>query len=258
MFERIPWEALERQAPDRQWLMVAGAGALVLGALAYSFFREPQVGIADGPAAVAVEAVSEAPPTAPPPPPAAVPAAPSPPVATEAELGAVAPATELTAVAGIAELFATAYFTAEGGEGSQAELFPGLTLPEVAGPQVFVDWAGAVAVEETSPGSYRVVVAVRSMSSAGDGDFSRVPTRAISVPVSVEEGVARVAGMPSQVPPPDVTVEVSLSEPPAELSAGHADGAAVLGGLLIADGEWALVILDDSVDGVARPVAVEP
>jgi hypothetical protein len=36
-YERIPWETLEEKKPDRQWLMMAVAGAVVLGALAYSF-----------------------------------------------------------------------------------------------------------------------------------------------------------------------------------------------------------------------------
>ena len=39
VYERIPWETLDKQSGDRQWLVIAVAGAVAVGALAYSFVK---------------------------------------------------------------------------------------------------------------------------------------------------------------------------------------------------------------------------
>ncbi|HSK06208.1 MAG TPA: hypothetical protein VK990_01725, partial [Acidimicrobiia bacterium] len=48
VYERIPWETLEEKKSDRQWMTLAIAGAIVLGALAYSFMsnRPPAIAVA--------------------------------------------------------------------------------------------------------------------------------------------------------------------------------------------------------------------
>ena len=65
-YERIPWETLDEKKPDRQWLMMAVAGAVVLGAIAYSFMsnRPAPVPVASSVAAADPETTAA---TAPPP-----------------------------------------------------------------------------------------------------------------------------------------------------------------------------------------------
>ena len=44
VYERIPWETLEKKGGDRQWLLMAFAVAVVVGALAFSFMQsQPSV-----------------------------------------------------------------------------------------------------------------------------------------------------------------------------------------------------------------------
>lgn len=47
VYERIPWERLERPSGDRQWMLIALAAAVAVGALAFSFMKNQPATTAD-------------------------------------------------------------------------------------------------------------------------------------------------------------------------------------------------------------------
>jgi len=178
VYERIPWETLEKKGADRQWLAYAVAGAVVVGALAYTFMQNRPIPASDT-FPVAVEQ--------PVPPLAMIPTAPvttaaAPRVLAEADLFAVDPERLIDRAAAHAEWFAIEYFGIDGSAESAetlAGLMPeGIPLPEAPeGVQVFVDWVGAISVLEVESLIYDIEVVVRSLQSGSDGVFIRQPTR---------------------------------------------------------------------------------
>lgn len=263
IYERIPWETLERRSGDRQWMVYAVAGAVTLGALAYSFTRN-QGGATIVTTVPAVSTLAEAPSVA-------VPAAPqstvaSPVVVSEADLFAVDPERLVDRVAAHAEWFAVEYLAVDGSEQSQdtlASLLPaGLPTPLAPeGTQVFVDWARASQVTQTGPLDYQVEVLVRSLVSTGDGVFTRQPARLLTVGIRLTgEGEPRVSGVPAILAATPVDrLDIALLEVPDDV-AGRMDPARgeVLGGLQGEDGSWQVVIMETGSDGVSRPTLVSP
>lgn len=268
VYERIPWESLEKRGGDRQWLVYAVAAALVLGALAYSFMRNQ--------------------PTAPPPTVAAATTVPAPTVAAtadstvstalstvstiagplvvaEADLYAVEPERLVDQASGHAEWFAVEYISRDGSRTSDdllASLLPaGLPVPEAPrGAQVFVDWARAIATTQTGPVSFEVEVLVRSLAANGDEGFVRQDPRSVLVGIEIgADGLARVTGIPRI---DEVEIGENAASHVEDLPDDVADrlGVAaddVLGGVHTEDG-WVAVVMAEGEDGVRRPVGVTP
>lgn len=260
VYERIPWETLDRGSGDRQWLVIAVAGAVVVGALAFSFMRGQPV------SAPTVSPVAE--PTVPiaPPPTAESPATTvgSPLVVAEADLFAVDTDQLSGLAAAHAEWFAIEYLSVDGSEQSRqtlASLLPaGVPLPEVPeGVQVFVDWARARAVTETAPMSYEVEVVVRSLLAQGEGGFTRQPVTRMEVPVVIgEDGLPKVSRPPRLLDPlPAQQAQMALSPVPdpikAQVEARHGP---VVGGVSQPDGTLLVVTMVTGTDQVTRPVVV--
>ncbi|TDI36307.1 MAG: hypothetical protein E2O99_03760, partial [Acidobacteria bacterium] len=109
VYERIPWETLEKQGGDRQWLVVAVAGAVAVGALAYSFTKsQPAPASVPNPVAAAVTD-----------PPVTMAIAPvttlqTPLVMAEADLYAIDPERIIDQAKALAEWFAVEYFAVDG------------------------------------------------------------------------------------------------------------------------------------------------
>lgn len=264
VYERIPWETLEKKGNDRQWLLYAVAGAVVLGALAYSFMRNQPVPVPP-PATVAAVSVPATTTTS-------VPAAPqastvaSPLVVAEADLYAVDPERLLDQAATHAEWFAVEFVSYDGSEQSSTTLAallpPDAPLPEAPdGTQVFVDWARASTVTQSGPAEFDVAVLVRSLVSTGEEGFRRQPARSLTVTVVVDdEAGPRVAGLPTLgVVESSSGPELGLTELPEELT-GSLDPAAgePVGGIPGVDGQWQIVVMAEGSDGVRRPVVVSP
>jgi len=257
-YERIPWEALDTRKRDPNRLVMIVAAAVALGALAFSFTRNQ-------PVAPSVE-------TVPPPVVSTVPvaAAPStvaapPMVVAEADLYAVDEDLLVDAARAHAEWFAVEYLAVDGSEASRqtlASLLPaGVPVPEAPeGTQVFVDWAGAMAVTEVAPMTYQVEVVVRSLVSGADGAFVRQPPRHLFVEVTIGPD-----GSPQVSRPPETVVSAGTGQQPAialqvvpealrvEL---EATVGIVVGGEPMADGTWRVVVMAVDSDGVTRPRTV--
>jgi len=269
VYERIPWETLEKRSGDRQWMVYLASGAVVVGALAFSFARNQPPAAAPATGQTLVETASTASPVPAATAPVAIAAAPepvAPMVVAEADLYAVDPERLVDLVSAQAEWFTVEFISVDGTEeGTRAlqSLLPrGAPLPEAPeGVQVFVDWVETMQVSQTGPTTYRVDVIARSLSS-GDGEaFTRRPSMVVTVDVEVtDDGLPRVIGLPvisdvMTAPQADVAI-VDL---PADL-AGRVgpDTGRVVGGLQRADGSWAVVVMGKGADGVARPTLVYP
>lgn len=262
VFERIPWETLERKSADRQWLVYAVAGAVTLGALAYSFTRNQPV----TPVATTVPIESSAMAQPPPAMPASPPTTAGPMVVAEADLYAIDPERLIDRVAAHAEWFATEYLAFDGSDRSREtiqSLLPDGVPPPVApeGAQVFVDWARATQVIQVGELDYEVEVLVRSLASNGDSTFVRQPPRLLQVDVELSlEGAPRVSAVPV-VSEPAVAerAELDLVDVPEDVAAliGPEQGE-VVGGFQSGDGSWQIVVLAPGPDGVTRPVTIRP
>lgn len=262
IYERIPWETLEKKGGDRRWIVYVLAGAVALGTLAYSFTRnQPVAPVPTSPTAVATT-VPASPSTTPP---ATSPSTvASPLVVAEADLYAVDPERIIDQARAHAEWFAVEYVSADAGEESQAilaALLPaGIPLPSAPeGTQVYVDWAGAIGVEEVAPMTYDVSVLVRSLLSADTGGFTRQPPRVVVASVEVTDQGPRVASAPVvSVADPGPSATLELEPIPDELLTAIEGAGDVVGGRRLIDGTWEVVTVVTSPDGVARPVTVRP
>ena len=261
VYERIPWETLEKKGADRQWLVYTVAGAIALGALAYSFMKNQ--------------------PTAPPPAEAVATTAPavtttsnmgttpstvaSPVVVAEADLFALDPERLIDQAAGHAEWVAVEYVAVDGSEQSRdvlSSLLPeGVPLPEAPeDTQVFVDWARARSVTQTGPVSFEVEVLVRSLLARDEEGFVRQPPFIVTVPVEVgDDGSTRLVGVPSiEMASPVPTEPVVMSQLPDDLAAeAESSGGEVIGGIESETG-WEVVVMGEGPDGVRRPMTLRP
>lgn len=264
VYERIPWETLERGSRDRNWIVYAVAGAVTLGALTYSFMRsQPEVlppattptgaAVSTVPATTAASNIGSLPESVE-----------SPVVVAEADLYAVDPQRLAAQAASHAEWFAVEYIAVDGTDKSReqlAGLLPtGVPLPEAPeGTQVFVDWAGATSVTETEPGVFRVAVLVRSLLSNDEQGFERQSPVQVEVDVVVgDDGQPRVASAPSvQLPTTTAPVEGTSEPVPEEIAAELAESyPRVVGGVERPDGGWDVVVMGAGADGVLRPMTV--
>jgi len=264
VFERIPWETLERRGGDRQWLVYALAGAVVLGALTYSFMRNQPTSLPPvaGAVTTTVPAISTTS--------ANLGSTPStvasPVVVAEADLFAIDPERLLDEAVSHAEWFAVEYVSVDGSEQSRGilgSLLPeGVPLPVAPeGTQVFVDWARARATTQTGPVSFEIEVLVRSLASSDDSGFTRQTPLSLTVGVEFDDdGAPRVTTVPSLAEAtPGPASKLVLSEVPEELI-GQMDlgESEVLGGVQRSDGDWDVVVIVAGPDGVKRPVTLRP
>ena len=261
VYERIPWETLEKKGGDHQWMVYAVAGAVTLGALAYSFTKNQPAAAPTTPAPAAAVAPPVSQPS-----PSTEAVVTSPIVVAEADLYAVDPERMADQAAAHAEWFAVEYISYDGSERSRETLetlLPaGIPAPEAPeGTQVFVDWARATQVIETAPLAYRVEVLVRSLVATADSAYVRQPARLLTVGVEVgDDGGPRVSGVPevARATPP-AQASLSLVELPEDVAA-RVDPSlgTVVGGIPGADDTWQVVIMTPGTDGVSRPVVVRP
>jgi len=264
-YERIPWETLEEKKPDRQWMMMAVAGAVVLGALAYSFMsnRPAPVPVPSTLAAPVAETTRVAPPV---PSAAAQPVAITAPVVTaEADLYAVHPERVIDRAVAHAEWFVAEYLTMDGTEEGRAALTgllpAGVPMPAAAdGTRVFVEWVRASAVEEIGQLVYRVTVLARSLAAGSNEEYQRQAPLQVEVDVSVAGDAPQVVMAPRLSPAqPGPTHQLALVTVPGEVGAAalqQSGGLEVVGGLQTPDGGWQVVVLAATPDGVTRPVSV--
>jgi len=270
VYERIPWERLEEKKNDRQWLMFGLAGAVVFGALAYSYMSNRPVAVTTG-STVPVAAETSAPPVGTeviPPvaaPMASAPTATAPVVTAEADLYAVHPERVIDRVSAHAEWFVAEYLTVDGSDqatATLASLMPaGVPLPAAPeGARVFVEWVRTLEVEEVAPLIYRATVLARSLAATGEDPYQRQAPLEVVVDISVAgEG-------PQVVLPPLVrtasvgpAAELSLIEVPEEvgvMALEQTGGSEVVGGVQTEAGDWRVVVLAAGPDGVTRPVTV--
>lgn len=267
VYERIPWETLEEKKPDRQWLTFGVAGAIVLGALAYSFTSNrpaavaPTTTVASAESSVSASAASQvaAPPVALPPPSTA------PVVTAEADLYAVHPERIIDRVMAHAEWFVAEYLTVDGSDQGLATLgamlptgVPTPRAPE--GTRVFVEWVRATEVEETGPLLFEVTVLARSLSAMGQEAYVRQAPIAVIVPVSVAGETPQVMSAPRMTPALiGPAHDLALTPVPDDVAAAvleKSGGAEIVGGVQGADGEWEVVVLAPGADGVTRAVTV--
>lgn len=264
VYERIPWETLEKTGTDKQWLFMAIAGAVALGALAYTFMRNQPASLPEPPAAAAPIATTS-PATSPVPTAQPQPTTPSAPVAiAEADLFAVDPSALRAAAASHAEWFAVEFFGYDGSDQSartlEGMLPSGIPLPEAPpGVQVYVDWVGVSEISEVDTSTFDVVLVVRSLLAEGEGAFVRQPPLRASVEIRIgSDGQPRV-GMPPSIEEAlaNTPAEIGLSVVPDEIRAQiEADHGPVIGGVLMADGRWRVVVLATGSDNVSRPVTL--
>ncbi|MGA7227221.1 MAG: hypothetical protein WBZ45_03300 [Acidimicrobiia bacterium] len=268
VYERIPWEMLEQKKNDRPWLAYGIAGAIVLGALAYSIMGNRPVGQPQVAATVTAPTVppDQSPDVASPPPVVATSPSPTSPTMTaEADLYAVDPERVLDEASAYAEWFATEYLSVDGSEESRQVLAsllpPDIPAPEAGdGTRVFVEWVRATTIEEVAPLIYRVSVLARTMAAGAEGLYVRQPTRMVTVDISMSGDTPAVVISPSVegVTLPD-PVPAGLVEPPADVrdrALGLAGTSEVVGGVPGADGTWQVVVLATGPDGVVRPQTV--
>lgn len=258
VYERIPWETLEKRGSDRQWLYVGLAGVVALGALAYSFVEnQPAESAPEARAAPATVAVTT------PPAPSAPSTVASPLVVTEADLYAVDPERLVDAAVAHAEWFAVEYISVDGSDEAAralgALLPEGVPLPEAPpGTQVFVDWVGAQRITEVGQLVFEVDVLVRSLVSTPESGFVRQPIRMLRVEVHLgENGEPLVTGPPLVIDAPLPSSEGrALLEVPQDIVAQLGGADRVVGGTQGVGGEWRVVVMEQGPDGVIRPVTV--
>ncbi len=269
VYERIPWETLEENKGDRQWLMFGLAGAIVLGALAYSFMSNRPAPVPVATTTVTTPGVAEeapSPVTTAPTVPALPPTASTVPVVTaEADLYAVHPERVIDKVAAHAEWFVTEFLTVDGSEEGRASLTAlmpaGVPLPAAAeGTRVFVEWVRATGVEEIAPLTYRVTVLARSLAAQDDAAYQRQAPLELAVDVSLVEETPQVVTAPQIRPaasgPPH---QLALAQVPEEVGSAalqQAAGTEVVGGIQTPDSGWQVVVLAPTPDGVSRPITV--
>lgn len=264
VYERIPWEHLDKQGSDKQWLLVGLAGAVALGALAYSFMKNQPVEPVAAAPSVEQPAVTASTPSTTAMSPSTMGTVASPLVVSEADLYAVDPEHLADVASAHAEWFAVEYFSVDGSTesmGTLRRLLPeGVPLPEApAGTQVFVDWVGTQGLTQTGDFDFEVEVLVRSLVSTPESGFTRQPVRGIRVDVSLGvDGEPRIVSAPALLDVAPVPAgRLELTDVPEEVRAAVAGSGTAVGGILQPDGRWRVVVMATGPDGVTRPITVD-
>lgn len=263
VYERIPWETLEKQGGDRQWLILGIAGAVVAGSLGYSFMSNRPAPLQ--PSSTEVVAAATAPPTTfAPMAPAPAPAQPAPSLVTEADLFAVDPDRLATEAAARARWVVREYLADDGSseQGVLRALLPAdIPLPSTPeGVLVFVEWVDSVGVAEIDVGTYRVDVLARYMVSSDGGDYQRVDPELFTLDIGMADGIPRVLGAPTvKAVDSPTTAGIGLGAVPDAVAAGVEalrPGSEIVGGYVDQTGTWNVVVLATGPGGVLRPEMV--
>jgi hypothetical protein len=181
---------------------------------------------------------------------------------SEADLRAFPVETLATEAAALAEWLASDFFTIDGGTQITADLegiLPeGSVLPEApVGTRSFVEWARAVAVEESTPGLYEVLVVVRRLAAAEGESYRRIPPIGVVISLAWTEGGWSVTDLPVLAEAPLLVQAPAWSEDevPAEIiaTATAGTGGAVVAGIQVGD-NWRLVIQMVDPTGVRWPL----
>ena len=281
VFESVPWEHLVDLRPDRRRWLYLGAGMVVVAVLVAGVamtFRpgSEAVSVAPAPAPTGPPVTADhgpittggSAPTEPVPAPSVTSVLPGPGVYSEADLMAGAPVGGMSSLAAsVAEWFVVEWFTIDGDRAAPAWALPGPDVrPAGDGIRSFVEWAGAVGVEEVEPGVHAVDVVVRRLAATDGVSFRRIPTAAVRVVVDLTGEVPAVRDLPRPVPlqPGEVGDIVGTEEPVTDPPAGMLEAAAGAVGAEPADvqgmwsvgGRWRAVVRVADAGGTAWPVAV--
>lgn len=263
VYERIPWETLEKQGGDRQWLILGIAGAVVAGSLGYSFMSNQPAPLPPPPTEVAT-AVTVPSTTLAPVAPVAPPPQPAPSVVTEADLYAVDPDRLATEAAAHARWVVREYLAQDGSseQGVLRGLLPAdVPLPSTPeGVLVFVEWVDSTGVEEVDVGTYRVDVLARYMVSADGGDYQRVDPEIFTLDIEMTDGYPRLLGAPGvRAIDSPTTAGLGLGGVPDAVAAeveALRPGSEIVGGYVDQGGTWNVVVLATGPGGVIRPETV--
>jgi len=265
VYERIPWESLEKQGGDRQWLILGIAGAVVAGSLGYSFMSNRPAPLPPPPTEAAVAASAPTTTFAPvTPAPAPAPAQPAPSVVTEADLYAVDPDRLSAEAAAHARWVVREFLANDGSSGHEVlrSLLPAdIPLPYTPeGVLVFVEWVDSVGIEEVDVGTYRVSVLARYMVSADGGDYQRVDPELFTLDIGMTDGTPRLLGAPAvKAVESPATAGLGLGVVPDAVAAGVEvlrPGSEIVGGYVDQGGTWNVVVLTTGAGGVIRPEMV--
>lgn len=200
VFERIPWEALEKPQ-DRRWALYLGAAALVMGAVGVTVGRgmatPTPVPVTEAPETTLAVATTI---------PTTVPAVALPDTTwSEADLMAVPAETLEDSAAALAEWYVVDYFTRSGADGQGRS---------------FVEWSAVVAREWLAASTLELTVVLRRLAAEGDESYIRVPTEGWLVTTELGDQGWVVVGGPMPVAPPEPVVEM----PPLEVQWADAAG----------------------------------
>ncbi|CAN5777154.1 hypothetical protein BH23ACT4_BH23ACT4_05390 [soil metagenome] len=264
VYERIPWESLEKQGGDRQWLILGIAGAVVAGSLGYSFMSNRAAPMAPPPteaAALAAPTTTLAPVA---PAPVPVPSQPAPSLVTEADLYAVDPEHLSAQAAAHARWVVREYLANDGSseQGVLRSLLPAdIPLPSTPeGVLVVVEWVDSVGVEEIDVGTYRIEVLARYMVSAAGSDYQRVAPELFTLEIAVTDGTPRLLGAPGvEAVDSPATAGLGLGAVPDAVAAGVEairPGSEIVGGYVDPGGTWNVVVMATGPGGVVRPETV--
>ncbi|MGH8911652.1 MAG: hypothetical protein ACRDVD_04000 [Acidimicrobiia bacterium] len=224
IFERIPWESLEKP-PNRRWALYLVAAAVVMGAVGLTVGRGIATPQAVPPSTVpptTVAPVTSLPGLGP----TTIPVASAPDIPTtwsEADLMAV-PAQDLEdGAAALAEWYVVDYFTRDGSG---------------ADGRSFVEWSAVLDKRWLTASALEHTVVVRRLAAPGDEPYDRVPTEAWRVTTElVDEGWVVVEGPVEATPPEPAVDRASLDGSlPPEVS-GRLDDVEVRGATEVA-GRW--------------------
>jgi hypothetical protein len=224
VFERIPWESLEKP-PDRRWALYLAAAAVVMGAVGLTVGRgmatPPPVPTSTLPMTT-LAPVTSLPRFGP----TTVPVASAPDIPatwSEADLMAV-PAQDLEdGAAALAEWYIVDYFTRDGSG---------------ADGRSFVEWSAVLDKQWLTASALEHTVVVRRLAAEGDEPYARIPTEAWHVTTElVDDGWVVVEG-PVEATSREPIVDLASLEGslPPEV-AGRLDEADALGAVEVA-GRW--------------------
>jgi hypothetical protein len=198
IFERIPWEALEKNAGERRWWVYLAAAALFMGGLGVTIGRStvsPAEPLRPDPPQSPMIIESPEPTTS---------SVPSPSTTTiaaeettegtwaEADLmAAPVPALE-TAAASLAEWFIVDFFTRDGTGDEEG--------------RSFVDWAGPIGLKWLDDARAEVTVLIRRLAAPGEGPYERLADEAWRIVLTLADAGWKVTDGPFPAQPPDAVV----------------------------------------------------
>lgn len=239
IFERIPWESLEKGS-QRRWWVYLGAAALFMGGIGISIGRGTASPVAPAPAdttqvvPIAEEEVA--------PPPSIITSTTMATSGTWAEadlMAAPVPGLE-TSAASLAEWFVVDHFTRDGSSGEEG--------------RSFVDWAGPIAFEWVESGGAEVTVLIRRLATPGEGSYQRLPDEAWKVVLSLDDTGWKVVDGPYSAQPADSVVDIDPLDSSVPDQVGELAGDEPVTGASRIGPDWVIEVdwVDDA--GLSWPV----